>query len=633
MLCFALSACFFIAGQSPSLAQLLDAVQFQRVENIADASAIVIPAGAARTIDSATLVARVNAGALLVTERDSPLARAFGVTFDAKEIPVTQIEDAAYPKVAIIWEKPVSVAPPVPPVGSKILARDKWSGAPLAIVFPYGKGRVLFLATELEGYTRYPYFLHWLIRDCGLTPPFRSARLHAFFDYGYRTGVDLDYFAARWRKQGVMALHVSAWQFWDRERDEYLRNLIAACHRQGVLVYAWFELPHVSDKFWQQHPEWREKTAALADAHLDWRALVNLLDPAAMAAVGDGMSSLLTQFDWDGVNLSELYFESPQGPENDQRFTPMNDLVRAEFRKESGIDPVTLFQKDSPHYWKRDATTWKRFADYRVSLVARLHTQLFTHLNEVRRKKPYLHTVVTFVDNLYEERMRDALGADVRAIQPLMARDPFTLIIEDPATMWSLGPDRYRVLGERYKGVATGVDINVVDRYQDVFPTKKQTGGEFLELFHNAAESFSNVLVYFEASAYTQDLDAVAYALAAGAHAIGRETIESPRAVAVNAKALRIDGVDSPSTIVPAGKHTVEILPTVPEFRLLDFNGELLSASYEGPRRIRFRYRADARVIPIFSARPREVRVDGVKTLVELLPPGEHDVTAFLDTP
>src|SRR5258707_15501195 len=113
---FAHSACFFIAGRSPSFEQLLDAVQFQRVESIEEARAIVIPAAAAKAADPATLLARVSNGALLVTEGDSPLARAFGLTFDGRPVQVTQIEDAKYPKVPIIWEKAVTVvAPAVPP--------------------------------------------------------------------------------------------------------------------------------------------------------------------------------------------------------------------------------------------------------------------------------------------------------------------------------------------------------------------------------------------------------------------------------------------------------------------------------------------------------------------------------------
>jgi Ca2+-binding RTX toxin-like protein len=68
---------------------------------------------------------------------------------------------------------------------------------------------------------------------------------------------------------GIGALHVAAWHYWERdpENDAYLRRLIEACHRHAILVYAWFELPHVSEKFWDLHPEWREKTGVLQDAH------------------------------------------------------------------------------------------------------------------------------------------------------------------------------------------------------------------------------------------------------------------------------------------------------------------------------------------------------------------------------
>ena len=123
------------------------------------------------------------------------------------------------------------------------------------------------------------------LADLGLEPPFRSNRLWAFFDGAYRSRVDLDYFAARWRKAGITALHVAAWHYYDAtpEQDAYLRRLIEACHRQGILVYAWLELPHVSEQFWTAHPEWREKTALLQDAHLDWRKLMNLTNRDASA--------------------------------------------------------------------------------------------------------------------------------------------------------------------------------------------------------------------------------------------------------------------------------------------------------------------------------------------------------------
>ena len=114
--------------------------------------------------------------------------------------------------------------------------------------------------------------------------------------------------------------------------------LIAACHRYGILVYAWLELPEVSTAFWEAHPEWREKTAVLQDAFLDWRKLMNLANRECFRAVAQGVHDLIGRFDWDGVNLAELYFESLEGIGNASRFTPMNDDVRAAFRRQDALE-------------------------------------------------------------------------------------------------------------------------------------------------------------------------------------------------------------------------------------------------------------------------------------------------------
>src|SRR6185369_15358286 len=215
-----------------------------------------------------------------------------------------------------------------------------WQRIPLVAGYRKGAGAVLWVAAPpgAHGYERFPYLPQALL-DLGLEIPFRSRRLWAFFYSAYRARVNVDYFAERWRAAGISALHVAAWHYWepDPQGDEYLQRLIDACHRNAIQVYAWLELPHVSEKFWVEHPQWREKTALLQDAQLDWRKLMNLTNRDAFAEVARGVHDLTGRFDWDGVNLAELYFESLQGIGNPSRFTPMNDDVRGLFRKAHGF--------------------------------------------------------------------------------------------------------------------------------------------------------------------------------------------------------------------------------------------------------------------------------------------------------
>ena len=55
------------------------------------------------------------------------------------------------------------------------------------------------------------------------------------------------------------------------------------------------------------------------------------------------------------------------------------------------------------------------------------------------------------------------------------------------------------------------IDINIVDRYQDVYPTKQQTGTEITsEQLHLASTAFPRVALYFENSILKPDLDLLA---------------------------------------------------------------------------------------------------------------------------
>ncbi len=586
---------------------------------------------------------KIENGAVLILEGESPLAVSFGFKPSRQTVSITSLRDVHEPEMRIILQKTVELSRWEVPSGATVFTAERWSGAPLVAGYRSGKGAVLWSALNPGrlGYERFPYLIHALI-DLGVEPPFRGSRLWAFFDYSYRTRVDVDYFARRWRESGISALHVAAWHFYDSdpERDAYLRRLISACHREGVMVYAWLELPHVSEKFWTDHPEWREKTAVLQDAQLDWRKLMNLTNRDCFRVVSKGISDLIFRFEWDGVNFAELYFESLEGDAAPARFTPMNDDVRAMFQATpGGFDPMELWSK------RRDSESLHKFLTFRAGLVQKMQEEWLYEGEKYRQFNPDLDIVLTHVDDRFDTRMRDAIGADAGRVLPLMNRQDFTFLIEDPATIWNLGPQRYLEIAKRYQPLTPrpdrlALDINVVDRYQDVYPTKRQIGVELFELIHMASAAFSRVAVYFENSISPSDMRILPYA-AVAPRSVKRVnegvTVDCPPGLGMRWKGpVSVDGLPwafhSRDTVwLPVGKHFVQAGSVEVPLRILGFNGTLLKARWTGSS-LEFEYESDSRAAMLVEEPFGAALVDG-KTVLTMtatghtaiwLPRGRH---------
>jgi hypothetical protein len=608
----------------------------------ASGEVIVIAGGAQASLQD--VQSRLDRGAFLILEGQSPLAESFGFRAPQKpRVIVRSVEDVRASKLHIVWEKPLDLPVFEIPKDARVFAAERWQGVPLMAGFKRGKGAVLWVAVSPgpHGYERFPY-IPQALADLGLEAPFRSGRLWAFFDSAYRSRVDLDYFAARWKAAGIGALHVAAWHYWERDPqgDEYLRKLIDACHRHGIVVYAWLELPHVSEKFWDQHPEWREKTALLQDAQLDWRKLMNLTNRAAFAEVSNGVRDLIRRFDWDGVNLAELYFESLEGFDNPARMTPMNDDVRAEFREKNGFDPIELFGKTPK------ASDLLKFIDFRADLARRQQAEWLAQIDDIRKSKPHLDLALTHVDDRFDTTIREKIGADASRLLPMLGSHDFTFLIEDPATIWNLGPQRYPQIAARYAGLTPSqdklaIDINVVERYQDVYPTKQQTGTELFALVHTAAASFPRVALYFENSILSPDLallSAAASQVDRAETVAGKLVVESRRGTGVpwQGPAL-VDGKPWPvlngkTLWLPRGAHSIEPAAKATGLKILDFNGELKSAKVvvDG---VEFAYQSSARAMATLENAPRKLEIDGAETKPEMagnvliLPRGQHLVT------
>jgi copper(I)-binding protein len=264
--------------------------------------------------------------------------------------------------------------------------------------------------------------------------------------------------------------------------------------------------------------------------------------------------------------------------------------------------------------------------------------------------------VLTLVDAFYDRQMRDFIAVDPGRIAALAAASGFTLQVEDPFTLWTLGPDRYATMAADYAAlVAPGqqltVDINVVEREGDVFPTAKQTGVELFQLASAARRHFDGVCFYSEATIPTVDRGLLHNALAAGSTVQWRSAteveIDSGGTVELDTggyHAATVDGRDWPAghgaqLILPRGKHRVAWLPG-------EINGEgspirgftgaiLVKAAMDGNALV-VEYEARGRAYLELAFHPGRIVLDGQQfpaatlrsgeTEVLVLPGGKHEV-------
>jgi len=595
--------------------------------------------GSAQSLKSILAPLNLDPGQAVFVIGDSPEAKSYGFRPSAKFVTVRSLIEARNPKLQIVWEEALEIPVFEMPAGARVFARERWTGAPLVAGLPgvgNDKGKpVLWTAVTpgVRGFERFPYLPQALV-DLGLTPKYESRSLWTFFDSSYRLRADPNYLAQRWRRGGVAALQLAAWHFWERDpaRDEWLEALVTACHNHGILVYAWVEFPHVSDAFWNDHPEWREKTASGQDAQLDWRKLMNLANPECANAAAEGLEALTKRFDWDGLNLGELYFESLEGHENPSRFTPFNALVRSSFQAQEGFDPQELYDRKSAHFYTKSASSLRKFLEFRASLAAKLQEQWLGRLTQLKQQKPHLDLVLTHIDDRFDASMRDKLGADAPRLLASAQERGVTFLVEDPATIWHLGPERYTEIASRYAPLTKrkdllAIDLNIVERYQDVYPVKQQTGTELFQLVRSAADSFNRVALYFENSILPVDWPL----LAASAATVHRAEwtgpnleLESPQPLSIAWKGCaQVDGREWPvqdgeRVFVPAGTHRLTSCDQLPVRRLTDFNGDLLDARMVKGK-LRVKYESRSRAIALVSDGKGGVRA-------RMLPPGKMDV-------
>jgi uncharacterized protein YdaL len=595
-----------------------------------------------RLDEYAAIVQYVKGGGNLVTDMKNFLAEDFGITFSTTSLRISRVIDRMFPEEPITWR----VSEPLTKFEAndvdEVFCIDDATEAPLVIGKKWGSGKLIFIATRFDpyaqlGYSLYPYLLEHSRKYFGLVPVIRREALEMYFDPGFRHNISIEQLVQQWVRQGIRRIHAAGWHKYPTYTYDYKR-LISTAHANGILVYAWLEPPQVSPKFWQDHPEWREKNYKGEDVRSSWRYPVALTDDRCVTAMVEEYAALLDGYDWDGVNIAELYFEGAKGFSDPQYFAPMHPSAREQVRWQYGFDLAGVFDPRSPVYWKIRPDIRSIVTAYRVARIEDVYRRLLRRFADVSRRREGFEVIVTAMDSYNSPELREYIGVDMTSIMGLQREFGFALQVEDPQSRWSTDPMRYVTIGAQYKERLGGdstlmLDLNIVNfrKADEVtpFPTLIQTGTECFQLVRAASLGAPRSTIYAESSVNPQDMIFLASAFAGQVRyqfADNTYAVESPYSFTMKfprtVSGVMLDGVPlSPfrdnQYMIPTGRHEVGMSQNVTgslsphQFfpHIMSITGNLLSYSY-AMRTVTFEYESDGRCLVSVSSEPHTVTVD-----------------------
>jgi len=613
------------------------------------------------------LVRTVQNGAHLILERPSNLSAAIGITPEDSLWTVTSIVDEYYPTVAIRWSSTDTLNEFETEFDYITYASEPVSGKPVVIGGDYGNGRYLYWATYFDpdshgGFGRFPFVMEMLRYHFGLQPLVRRDAVEIYFDPGSREDISIEDLIKLWRKNGVRIINVAGWHSYRDYIYDYGR-LIELAHANAMSVYLWLELPHVSEKFWLDHPQWREQNALAADVDTSathWRRPMALNLADCRQAVMAELRATLMAHDWDGINLAELYYESAAGPADPKWFTPMNSGFRQEFNRRHRFDPLSLFSPHSGHYWKQNPKGLTALYALRNELIIDQHRRFMEFFKKLEKEKNAVwKIIVTTLDDAMAPEAAAHMAVNTSAIAALSRETPFTLQLEEPPQANPSDPEEYVGMIRRAQAYTRGepamTTINLVQRpLRNDLVTRQITGVELYRTIQQCQNHNAQVAFNSEASLYDVDSGYLAMALASAtreslATAAWHIDAATPVSLLLDGKRhqnVLVDGAVWPAyhrgrLLLPAGKHRIEPMNRTSslfkgfwsEARLVALSGELLKVK-KVLRGLEMHYQSETVNHVVLSEKPHAITVDGrrLRTAVthgELgyafaLPAGEH---------
>lgn len=611
----------------------------------------------------------VEEGGNVITDSKNYLAEELGIKYSENRLRVRKVRDRYFPEEPISWRYTELINKFECEDLDEVFCVDEITDAPLVIGKRFGKGKLIFISSifdpySQEGYSLYPFLLEYVRKYFKLTPIIRRENLEVFFDPGFRHTYSVENLIKQWVNQGIRVIHVAAWHQYPKYTYDYKR-LIRLAHANGILVYAWLEPPQVSQMFWATHAEWREKNYLGEDVRPSWRYPVAMTDKNCVSEMTNEFMKLLESYDFDGVNLAELYFEAGKGFDEPIHFTPMHPSASKEVKEKYNIELENIFNPNSKYFWQNNQYVKKSIIEYRINKLNEIYELLLTKFSEHAKSVPGFQIIVTSMDSYGSPELKEYIAVDMEHILRLQKKYNFSINIQDPQHHWSTDPLRYKEIGNSYTALLGEktkllLDLNIMSfRREDEitpFPTLIQTGTESFHLVRSASLGASRVVIYSESSVNPQDMIFLPYALASEVkykHIDNGYEFDSPYSFYLKLKegteVITLDGNSISSSrgssfLIPAGIHTVklgvDVINTYSthelQLKILSTTANILEVSY-GMRDVKFSYETDTRILISLNMEPSEITIDNEKydfvamkgndCFTVFLPAGKHSAT------
>ncbi len=622
---------------------------------------VLLPLEVSRTLDETSvskLSAATEIGLSLILEVDSAVSNQWGLTLSPKPIRVHTLLDLSAPTLTFELENTLLLESFLVNDTTKPLLKDKISNEALLISKPMKSGGLIastlpLLDSDNNFYKHITLLQNHISTVFKINPYLKRNGLSVFMDWGYHYHQNPKAVIQEFSKVGITTIYLSAW-YPSNDFHVFADALIDEAHAAGIKVLLWLELPMVSKTFWDAHPELREKTARNQDAFLDWRYLMAIEDPRCFDLVKTEIIKRYEQHQWDGINLAEFYFESPVGLFSPELMTPFSPWVIDDYQSKTGINLLNLFDALYVNPSLDLAKEKERFLTYRTTLCSLLNEKTIQMLSQLIQPRQG-ELVVTQIDALMDPQLGRNIGIDSQFFEALRKTYNFTMMIEDPFTLWQMGPERYKTLDELYQKhhpkVEFAIDINIVDRRFEVYPSAKQTGLEFQALLSEASTRFDEVALYAAHTPFYSDLNQAAYALASPnlRSQLDQNTyliegdVSSRLQVNTLGKSITVNNApwyayNDSEILLPSGKSIVKLSAGTPKtLHITNFN-ETFTPIQLTANTLKFNYQSKSKTFVSFNRRPASLKLDGKALLPTTywgtfgytfrLPSGKHELLA-----